>query len=131
VFCGAGLNWAPSDRERSFEVNPNMYIFWQDKQVKKFDAKTKSEKDEPASTYLGTELNVFAHYYVFKDLKLFCISSLFIPGSHFVDIQGKPLSSDQDKALDSVDPTGFDRDRIPNIGHDVAYTFNLGLQFKF
>ncbi len=131
VFCGAGLKWEPSEWDRPLIVKPNALLFWKERPSNKFDALTKQDLMEDASTYLGGELNVFADYFVFKDLKLFCVSSLFIPGTFFKDIKGRPLTADQDAELDRLDKTGFSADRIPNIGDDIAYTFNLGLEFKF
>lgn len=131
VGCGTGLHWKPSDWEKSFSLNPNGIAYWQEKPVKKFDARTKSELDCLASTYLGVELNIFMHYMVLKDLKLFLVTSVFFPGAHFRDVLGKPLTSEQQRLLDRLDKTGFDMDRVPNLGDDTAYTFNLGLEFKF
>ncbi len=131
VFIGSGLHWEPEDRDKSFKVNPNVIAYWQEKPTHKFDAETNSELDCLASTYLGTELNVFAHYMVFKAMKLFAVGSVFFPGTHYKDIKGKPLTAEQQALLDRPDPTGFSQDRIPNLGDDAAYTFNVGLEFKF
>lgn len=70
-------------------------------------------------------------YMILKDLKLYLEAALFLPGQHFRDIKGRPLNADQQELLDRLDRTGFDSTRIPNIGDDNAYTFNLGLEFKF
>ncbi len=131
VGCGAGISWKPSDWPKAFSLSTNGIAYWQEKPTKQFDAFTGRELDCLASTFLGVELNVFMHYMVLKDLKLFLVPSLFFPGAHYRDIKGKPLSADQKALLDRLDRTGFDADRIPNIGDNVAYTFNLGLEFKF
>ena len=131
VFIGSGLNWEPEDREKPFQVNPNVIAYWQEKPTHKFSAEENRELTCLASTYLGTELNVFAHYMVFKVMKLFAVGSVFFPGTHYRDIKGKPLTSDQQSLLDRLDRTGFSQDRIPNLGDDAAYTFNVGLEFKF
>ncbi len=131
VFFGTGLHWEPVGRKKPFKVNPNVIAYWQEKPTNKFDALTNSELDCLASTYLGTEFNVFAHYMVLKDLKLFCVASVFSPGTHYRDIKGKPLTADQKRLLDLLDRTGFSQDRIPNLGDDPSYTFNLGLEFRF
>ena len=68
---------------------------------------------------------------VLKDLKLFFVASVFFPGTHYRDIKGKPLNSTQQKLLDRLDRTGFSADRIPNLGDDIAYIANMGLEFKF
>ena len=131
VFVGSGLHWEPIGREKAFKVNPNVIAYWQEKPTKKFDAQTNTELDCLASTYLGTELNLFAHYMVFESMKLFFVGSVFFPGTHYKDIKGKPLTADQQALLDRLDRTGFSQDRIPNLGDDAAYTLNIGLEFKF
>lgn len=131
VGGGFGVLWKPSDWPKAFSFNPNGIAYWQEKATKKFDAFTGKELDCLASTFLGVELNLFMYYMVLKDLKLFMVPSVFFPGTHYRDIKGKPLSADQKALLDRLDRTGFDADRIPNIGDDPAYTFNLGLEFKF
>ena len=112
-------------------INPNILPFWEEKPIKKFDALTRQELDVPASTFLGTELNLFIDYWVLKDLKLTFVGSIFFPGQHYTDIQGKPLDATQKLLLDRLDPTGFEEDRIPNLGDDPAYTLNVSLEFKF
>ena len=131
VFTGMALYWEPKDWSKEFSFNPNVYVYWLEKPINKFDFKTKQEIDQRASTYLGTEVNIFMHYYVLKNMKLFFVGSVFVPGKHFDDVRGKPLTSEQDKVLDRLDRTGFAADRVPNLGDDTAYTFNLGLEFKF
>jgi hypothetical protein len=131
VGCGAAAHWKPSDWEKAFALNPNVLVYWQEKPIKKFDAFLNQELDCLASTYLGVELNIFTYYMVLKDLKLFLVASVFLPGNHYRDIRGKPLNAAQKALLDRLDRTGFDQDRVPNIGNDTAYTFNLGLEFKF
>lgn len=131
VLGGASVLWAPSNWAKPFGLHVNGIAYWQEKASKKFDAFTNKELDIPASNYLGVELNAFMHCMVLKDLKLFFVGSVFFPGSHYRDVLGKPLSADQKRALDRLDRTGFDMDRVPNLGDDTAYTFNLGLEFKF
>ena len=66
-----------------------------------------------------------------KDLKFYVITSLFIPGAHFKDVKGKPMNSEQFNLLDRLDPTGFNKDRIPNLGNDTAFAFNVGFEYAF
>jgi hypothetical protein len=131
VFWGTGLKWEPSNWKRKLSVRPNALMYWEDFKINKFDVKTKKELNEKASTYLGSEINVFIDYFFFRDIKIFCVSSVFIPGTHFTDIKGRPLDRDQELELDAFDVTGVTGERIPNISDNVAYTFNMGLEFKF
>jgi hypothetical protein len=130
IYTGMSIDWEPQEWEKNFKLNPNVLAYWQEKPTRKFDAFTKEFLDERASTYLGVELNIFAHYFLLKDLKLFFVGAVVFPGTHYKDIRGIPLTSDQDKALDRLDRVAG-VDRIPNLGSDTAFTYNLGLEFKF
>lgn len=119
VFCGTALRWKPSDWKKPFEINPNVYAFWQEHPIGN------------ARTFLGTEAALFINYSLLKDLKIFWVSSLFFPGSHYKDRMGTPIFTPEELAfLDSENPTGK-QDRIPGLGSNVAYTFNLGLIYTF
>lgn len=131
VFFGTSAKWKPSQFKREFVCQPNMLAYWQEKPTKKFDARTNSDLDCFASNYLGTELNLFSHYMLFENLKMFLVGSVFFPGSHYRDIRGKPLTRDESALLDELDRTGFDDSRIPNLGADTSYTLNVGFEFKF
>jgi hypothetical protein len=131
VFWGSGLHYEPKGVKRRIIFNPNMYMYWQDRPTHKFDVLKKAESDQFASTFLGTELNLFFDYYLFKDMKLFYVSSIFVPGKHFADIKGKPFNSRHAKALDACTAESIKTKGIPNIGDDVAFTLNIGLEYRF
>lgn len=131
VFTGAGFIWKPQDCRKPINFNPNLLAFWQQTPSRKFDFVTKRDLYENARTFLGIEANIFFYVYPLKDLKLFLVTSVFFPGAHYHDIRGKPLDREQDRALDVLDRTGFVQDILPNIGTDIAFTFNMGLEFRF
>lgn len=130
VFFGSSLLWKPSNWSRQFSFNPNIMVYWQQKATKKFNALQRIQTGDNASRFLGVETNVFIDYYVFKTMKVFFVPSVFFPGSHYEDIRGLPLNKDQDDLLKNLAPN-FSADRLPNIGKDIAYTLNLGLEFRF
>jgi hypothetical protein len=120
VFCGTALRWSPKWWKKQFEVNPNVLAFWQEKQIGN------------ARTFLGTEAALFLNYNLLKDLKIFWVSSIFFPGSHFKDRMGvQVLANVQPNGLNGGDITGNTQDRIAKLGKNVAYTFNLGLIYSF
>lgn len=131
VSCGFSAKYEPQDVKTPYRIFPNALAYWQEKPTNKFDAKSGKELDALASTFLGVELNIFSHWMLVKDLKLFFVGAVFFPGAHFRQIKGKPLDAAQKRQLDRLDRTGFDEDRIPNLGADTAYTFNLGIEYKF
>jgi len=119
VFCGTALKWKPKSWKKPLEVNPNVLAFWQEHQIGK------------ARTFLGVEAGLFLNYSLLKDLKFFWVSSMFFPGSHYKDRMGAPVLTREERIfLNSENPTGT-HDRIPGLGANVAYTFNLGLIYTF
>lgn len=131
VIAGAGVTWTPTDWKKQFSMNSNVLAYWEQFPTKKFNIKTRTNCEANASSFLGTELNLFIKYDLLKNLRWFTTISIFIPGSHYTDIRGKPLTSDQNKQLDALDRTGYSDDAIPNINDHTAVTFNTGLEFKF
>lgn len=131
IYCGTGLLWIPHSQNKRLQFNPNILAFWQGSDTRKYDFRTQSFLPALASKHLGVEFNLFAHYMLFDTLRLFLISSVFVPGKHYKDLQGIPLNSDQKKLLDRLDKTGFENDFVPNLSNDTAFTFNVGFEFKF
>jgi hypothetical protein len=132
VFMGAGVAWTPSDWENAFKLNPNIIAYWNEKSVPllvPFD--NTSEGCLPqASNFLGVELNLYLDYNVVKNLKLFVVTSFFIPGTFFSDIEGRRAAFDLDQEQGD-DATGFAADTIPKYGHSTAYTLNIGAEYRF
>jgi hypothetical protein len=120
VFCGTSLRWVPKTWEKPFEIHPNVLALWQERQI------------GTARTFLGVETGLFINWSLLKDLKLFWVSSMFFPGSHYKDRMGTPVFTQEEREfVDSNNPTGIKQDRIPGLGNNVAYTFNLGLIYTF
>jgi hypothetical protein len=131
VFTGVGLNWKPRNKQREFSVNPNILFYWQEKATKKFDLVTQMDSNHLARTFLGAEINMFSYVYLMKNLKAFSVVSFFIPGSHYTDIRGKPLSRGQAEELEDIDITADVNAPLPNIGTDIAISLNFGLEYSF
>jgi len=131
VFTGAGTTWKPTGWPKEFSFNTNVLAYWQEKPSNKFDLKTQMNLQDRASTFLGTEMNIFSHIYLVKDMKLYVIGSIFFPGTHYRDIKGKPITADQARALAAIDTSNGDFTRVPNIGDNSAYTLNIGIDFRF
>jgi hypothetical protein len=131
IFWGAGLHYKPKQVKRRIVFNPNMYMYWLDVAGPKFDPVAKKDLDVHARTFLGTELNLFFDYYMFKDMKLYYVSSIFVPGTFFTDIKGKPFNKKQLDKLNGRTITSRNDTCIPNIGDDVAFTLNIGIEYRF
>lgn len=130
-YTGMSVTWVPGSLCKKFSFNPNLIGFWQEYATPAFDPIAKKNKKIKARSFLGIEANLFAHYMLFDNLKLFLITSAFFPGGHYTDIRGLPLNAEQNRLLDRLDPTGFNDEQIPNIGDSTGFTFNIGLEFKF
>jgi len=130
-FVGAGVRWEPHEWKKFFYVNPNILLYWQPWPSRKFDLENARFLRSQARSFLGTEINTFMEKELFENLKFYLICSLFIPGGHFDDIKGKPLTMEQLRILDRKDRTGYTRDRIPTIWNDIALGFNVGFDYRF
>ncbi len=119
VFVGGGLHWIPQNADKYIKVNPNTIVYWQEKQIGQ------------ARTFLGVESDIFVYFNMLEQMQLFFVASAFFPGSLYKDRSGVPLTSSQDEKLDRLDVTGFEEDPIPNLGNDIAFTINFGLDYKF
>jgi hypothetical protein len=132
VLAGAGMTWKPADVKKKYSVMTNFLSYWLQYPYKKFDLLTKKDSKINARTYLGSEANIFLNYDLLKDLKLYCVSSIFFPGTYYTDIRGKPLNAAQNAALETFDFSGeVDGQPVPNISNNVAYTVNIGMEFRF
>lgn len=131
-FTGWSINKKKTwQDERKFSFNPNMLFYWQDEPSPCFDIDAKKDTKGRADQFIGSEMNLFLDYWAMKNLKIYFVASVFIPGGHFDDIQGKPITAAQVKALDKFDRTGYNEEYVPNIGSDVAATYNFGIEYVF
>lgn len=119
IFLGSGATWQPTNWPKGLKVRPNILAYWEERSTGN------------ARTYLGAETNIFLNYYLFEQLEFFFVGSIFFPGTFYADRKGIPISERQEDDLDNLDRTGFEEDRIPDLGNDIAYTFNLGLTYEF
>lgn len=131
VFTGASIEWNPKCWNRYVYVKPNILAYWQQHATKAFDINTGKNLPTDASKYLGYEVNLFSELELMADFRFFAVGSVFIPGTHYKDIKGKPLNSEQKKILDNAIKNGANLDNLPLISNDAAYTFNIGLDIRF
>jgi hypothetical protein len=131
IFWGAALHYTPKQVKRRIVFNPNMYMYWLDVAGNKFDPIAKKDTDIPARKFLGTEMNLFFDYYMFKDMKLYYVSSIFVPGTYFTDIKGKPFNKRQQDKLNAATIKSCKDTCIPNIGDNAAFTINIGIEYRF
>ncbi len=131
VFCGASYYWTETICGHFMEVRPNVLSFWQYRATKAFDRMTGESSDEFARNHLGVEVNAFTSFELIKDFKFYMIGSAFVPGAHYSDIKGIPLDKNHQKILDCACKNDIDRDTLPLLGDDPAWTINMGFEFRF
>lgn len=132
VFAGSGCMYRPSWSIRKWSFNPNVLGFWNDFATPFFDSKTHQKSTSRfARTFLGIELNIFIEAELLQDLKFYSVNAVFFPGNHYQDIKGRPLSRAQKSFIENLGKTGIINDRVPLLGNDISYFFNMGLQYSF
>jgi len=132
VYVGGSCMYRPSWSTRKWSFNPNILAFWNDFATPFFDAKThQKSRDRFARTFLGIELNIFIEAELLQDLKFYTVDAIFFPGSHYKDIKGRPLNRAQKDFIDNLGKPGIINNRIPLLGDDTSYFFNVGLQYTF
>ena len=131
VFGGAGCDWNPKWCQKDVKINPNVLAYWQEHATKKFSLKLGKTINEFASKFLGVEFNIFTEIKLLKNLKGYFIAGVFLPGSHYHDIKGKPLNKAQIEELKSVNDTGFLRAKTPLLGTNPAVMLNWGFEYIF
>jgi len=130
-FIGTGIKWEPHCWKKRFFINPNILAYWQPWPARKFDLQKQRLLPQQASSFLGVELNTYFEKDLLKGLNFYGTISLFIPGKHFDDVLGKPISKEQIKFLDRLDKTAYNGERVPNLWNDKAFTINLGFEYEF
>lgn len=132
IFFGGGLTYKPvSSTGKQININPNILSYWLEHPTRKFDCNLKRSTTEFASSYLGTELNLWFDAKLLKSLKAFIITGIFIPGQHYKDIKGKPLNAEQIKIINEPNDTGFNAIKPPLLGDHFAYVLNFGFEYNF
>lgn len=132
LYVGASSYWRPAWSVKKWSVNPNILAYWSDYTSPFFDAAAlRNSRTRFARNYLGTELNVFIEAELLTDLRFFTVAAIFIPGTHYKDIKGRPLTRAQAAYLDNLDKTGIVNARVPLLGADKCYFLNTGLEYRF
>lgn len=132
VYVGASSYWRPSWSVKKWSFNPNVLAYWNDFSSPFFDAVTlQNSRTRFARNFLGVELNLFMEAELLTDLRFFTVAAIFVPGSHFKDIKGRPLTRAQASFLDNIDKTGIVNVRVPLLGNDNCYFLNTGLEYRF
>jgi hypothetical protein len=132
VFVGSSCMYRPSWSVRKWNFNPNILAYWNDFATPFYDLKThRKSLDRFARTFLGVELNIFIEAELLPDLKFYSVNAIFIPGSHYKDIKGRPLDKSQKDFIENLRKPGIVNNRVPLLGNDTSYFFNMGLQYSF
>ena len=110
---------------------PNIISYWQTFPLKIFDQATGTSGSRNARSWYGLELNTFADIMLAEDFKLFFVGAVFIPGSYYSDIAGKPITKAQQKAVQRLSKDGVPGDFVLFSGTSTAFFMNLGIEYRF
>ena len=132
IFAGTGMAWTPSGWDKAFKLNPNIIAYWMQHSVPLLVplAANTTNCVPQASPFLGMEFNLYIDYNVVKNLKLFTVASVFMPGTFYSDIKGRRAAFNADSEQGD-DATGFVSDKTPKYGDSVAWTLNIGAEYRF
>lgn len=86
------------------------------------------ETTHRASSYMGTELNLIAEYFVLENLRLYTLDAIFLPGQLYKDLKGQPNRNT--RRID-VTPGREGEAVYESLGTKVAYGLNLGIRYTF
>ena len=131
AFVGAGITWEPREWEKRFWICSNVLAYWETWPDRKFDALNNVLLPDHARRFLGTEVNIFMEKTFLYSLKAGITASVFLPGSHYHDVRGKPFNKEQQRRIDQLDRTGYELDCIPNLGTDNAFGINIFFEYRF
>lgn len=111
-------------------LNSNIISYWQERATRLFKHPADLMATNLASTWLGLEFNLFADVCFDNSMKFYGVASVFVPGSHYSDIEGIPLNRDQKKFLDSI-KNNTPAEQVPLLGTNAAFALNVGFEYRF
>lgn len=130
IYAGFSGKYAPKNWTQKISIHPNVLGYWQHAATTKFDKSTGLSSTDLADKFLGTEFNVLSSYQLSKDVEIGLKGAVFVPGKHYKDIEGKPFTAAQQKALRAANSTS-QSGILPVLGTDPGYTVACELTYAF
>lgn len=132
IYVGPSAEVKGAFHDMPWTLMPNIITYWQEFPLRIFDRVDGVSSSRCARPWLGVETNVFADIMLAQDFKMFFVGALFFPGSYYDDIKGKPITKEQQKAIERRNKTGaFSGERVLFSDNHVAFFMNLGLEYRF
>lgn len=129
IFTGGGFAWEHETPRHTWKFNPNVITFWQQYPTRLLV--NENNQAVYARSHLGTEINLYVDVMILEGLTFSMLTGVFIPGSHFSDIKGRPVSKDEAAALERRNRTGYYDVCLPTVGDDTAFFVSAGFEYKF
>ena len=133
IYAGVSVDYNYKNTFRKWRVSPNLLFYWQEEPASKFESKKHPRKaglflhrPQIMDNFLGTEFNILGEIETLKDLTFFALAGFFVPGFHFRQMKGVPLNDAQ--AAYIKERRG---PRVPLLGDDSAYFFDIGFKYTF
>lgn len=132
IFTGISCTWKPKNSKDKWSINPNILAYWQDVCPGIWDHKMQHlSQYRDANPFLGVEINLFVESEPIDGLKFFGVSAVYLPGTYYKDLKGRPLNRAQQAFINNQNITGIVNDWVPLLGDDPGYFANLGCEYKF
>ena len=131
IYAGVSADYQYKATIGHWHINPNLLWYWQEVPSRRFESKKQPTKPsvhipKEMDTFLGTELNVLAELEFYKSCTFFLVGALFLPGSHYKQMKGIPLTDDQIRFVKQKEGPCE-----PLLGSDTACLINFGLNIAF
>ena len=126
IFTGGGFAWEHETARHTWKFNPNIISFWQ-------QYPTRLETNCFARMHLGTEINLYVDVMILEGLTFSMLTGVFLPGNHYADVKGRPITKDAAAALERRNKTGSSIDDVclPTLGDDKAFFISAGFEYRF
>ena len=131
IFWGFGCKYAPEYAKKKWNINPNFLMYWQDVASNKFDIAMGKSTTEKANKYLGMEVNLFFMASLSDDMYVSGGAGLYVPGTYYFDIKGKPTSSSARSALDSAIKAGTSTKALQLVSNNSSYNMSMAMGYMF
>lgn len=131
IFWGMSVRYSLPKPKKKCTINPNMLLYWDDQQTNMFDQKTGKTTRIPADKYLGVEANLLFESFPSTNTYLVGGFGIFVPGQHYFEVQGKPISLESRLLLDAALAAGAPTKNLPLLGDASAYSIMMILGYLF
>lgn len=131
VYSGLALTGHQPIGYRSIDWNLGLLSYWQDFATKRYNLTLRRAEEQVAAKHLGVEYNLTVTANWLKEFKTFLVTGVFVPGQHYHDIRGEPLTSDDIATLEELNADQYTIGKTPLLWTNTAWVLNFGCEYAF